>query len=412
MRAFSSGLSPLGTKEDQPMKFGKLSLALAFAFLIGIGTASSARAQDHDPGIVPISAGGSQVPAIEQSHITFTVRNAGLDGGSTVFDVNRSTGAYTVEENGGMAHFIELKSMGTLSKAQLSSIEKALETARAANAPAQMPGALIEGAPEFTIAWSQEGGAGGSISGPNNPTAAVEGQSAKVKALWKAVTPLLSKMDKLEGSLVKNHPYTPDIRTVEEAAKPEDASAKPEDAAKKPKTVDLGNLDKPGKEFATAASKAGLVADGGLFLQPGQKVTFETERNQINGIADMKSSNPDVTITSKVVKSMNPGQDGDAQTVQWTIEMSPKATGGSAGEITATGDYQARNDPAYNFKIGVSAQPQPKTGAEAAATDDGVTEAIRNRGKTTDNGARTGFDRAIEDKLDENKHPERAADDR
>jgi hypothetical protein len=396
------------------MKFGKLSLALAFAFLIGIGTASSARAQDHDPGIVPLSAGGSPVPpAIMQSHLTLTIKSAALDGGSTTFDVNRVTGAYTVEEAGGMAHFIELKSMGKLSKAQMSSLEKALKTAQDANPPEQMPSALIEGAPEFTIGWTVEAGKSGSISGPNNPTAAVEGQSKKVKALWDAVTPILNKMSKLEGSLVKNHPYVPDIRTVEEEGKPEDASAKPENAAKKTKTVDLGNLDKPGKEFVTAASKAGLIADGGLVLQPGQKVTFETERNQINGIADMKSTNPDVKITSKVVKSMVPGQDGDAQTVQWTIEMSPKASSSNAGEITASADYQSRNDPAYNFKVGVSSAPseQPKTEAKVT-NDDGVTDAIRNRGKTTDNGPRTGFDRAIEEKLDENKHPERAADDR
>jgi hypothetical protein len=395
-------------RQGKPMHFGKLSLALTLALLFG--STSLARAQDHDPGIVPQSAGGSPVPVVEQTHLTFTVRNAGLDGGSTVFDINRATGAYTVEENGGMAHFIELKSMGKLSPAQMKSIEKALSTAEAAKLPAQMPSALVAGAPEFTIAWATEGGPGGSISGPNNPSAATEGQPASVKKLWSALDPLLSKVSKLEASLVKNHPYTPDIRTVEDPAE----AAKPE-AEKAPKTVDLGHLDSPGKQFITAANKAGLVQAGELVLKPGQKISFETDRNQINGIADMKSTNPDVTITSKVVKAMNPGQLGDEQTVEWTIALSPNAKVGNTGQITATSDYQSRNDPAYNFSVGIerqAASPEAPVAKPENASDDGVTDAIRNRGKVGNSEApRTGMDRLIDDELDEGKHPERAAED-
>src|SRR5581483_2199981 len=211
--------------KESPMQFGKLSLALSLALIFG--SSSLARAQDQGTS--------SSVPAAEQTHITFTIRNAGLDGGSTVFDVNRATGAYTVEENGGMAHFIELKSMGKLSPVQMKSIEKALGTAEAAKLPAQLPGALVAGAPEFTVAWTNEGGPGGSISVPNNPSAATEGQSAAVKKMWAAVEPILNKMSKLEGSLVKDHPYTPDIRTVEDTqVEPAAASA---DASAKPKAV-------------------------------------------------------------------------------------------------------------------------------------------------------------------------------
>ena len=331
------------------------TLSLALAGLLALGTPTLVRAQDNTTA--------AKTPSSASDNVTFHTVSAALPGkaqGFSTFSVNLSTGAYTVESGGIEDHFIELQSQGTLSASQLDSIKKSLDTAKAAGAPAELPGALVAGAPSFTLSWDQ-GGKSGSVSGPDNAKAAVEGQPASVKAVWKAVSPLLDGMQKMSSSLVKDHPYAPNVKTVET----------PKDDTKAPKSVDLGLLNSPGSEFMKAAEAKGLVSGGDLNLAPGQKVTFTSQRNQINGVVSMDSSSPDVTVTSKIVKAMVPGQDGNMATVEWTIAASPKATGSTSAEITATGDYMSRNDPNYNFKIGVSTKPAA-TSETVAHGDDGI----------------------------------------
>jgi hypothetical protein len=142
--------------------------------------------------------------------------------------------------------------------------------------------------------------------------------------------------------------------------------------AGKPPEIDLGKLAKPGTDLLAAAKAKGATTIDGksLALNPGQTLTFEWAGNQIYNIASLSGSPAKlVTVTTKIVKPMTPGQLGDETVYKATITLSKDAKPGTPVTLDAQADYQSRNDPAWNFKVEI--QPdlpkQPLKGAEIAA---------------------------------------------
>ncbi len=138
------------------------------------------------------------------SGVSLTVHSMTLEGASTTFDI-KSDGSYTVTTQGGIAKFIEINAQGKLSSSELTSLRNALSKVQKADPPANLPG-LVPGSPGFDISWS-EGGKPMSTGGATNVKAAIQDaeQNHQDVSAWKAVAPLLTKMQTLQTSLEKSY---------------------------------------------------------------------------------------------------------------------------------------------------------------------------------------------------------------
>jgi hypothetical protein len=122
-----------------------------------------------------------------------------LQGASTTFNINKD-GSYTIETDGGMAHFIAIRAQGTLSASQLKSFENGLAKMQSGpKLPANLPG-IVPGSGEFTITWD-----GGSVSGAVNAKGAIDDakQNGQDVSAWKLVEPMLTKFQSSEAALEK-----------------------------------------------------------------------------------------------------------------------------------------------------------------------------------------------------------------
>jgi hypothetical protein len=328
------------------MKIVKLSLALVL--FLGLGT-SHARAQDRpiDPPLHPGGVDPVEPPYSVTLH-TSSMLPLATGGSWRTLNIDLRTGRYTVESGGNRDHMILLQSMGTLSDQQMSAVEKALTKTADANLPSQLPSALVEGAGQFTLSWEDLLHLkNGSVSGVDNPKAAVEGQPADVKALWDAVTPLLNRMSKLEASLVKNHPYHPLLPTVEDPSAKTDAKTAVNEG--KDAVMILGKPD-------PSSDTAGPIGT----IKPGESV-------QIKGTVNNES--------------------------------------GSFYEVEVNG--RTGYVPVANLKVSSAIAAAPRA-SDADGVTDAIRN--RNR-VTDAEGPRTGMGRLIEERLDDVKHPEREAED-
>ncbi len=130
-----------------------------------------------------------------------------------------------------------------------------------------------------------------------------------------------------------------------------------------PPTVDLGQLAKPGTDLLPAAKAKGAVSLDGksLALNPGQTLKFGWAGNQIYNIATLTGSPTSlVTVTTRVVKPMVPGELGDSTVYEGSVTLSKDAKQGDAISLEAHADYQSRNDPVWNFTVGIETDIQKK----------------------------------------------------
>lgn len=167
----------------------RTATAASFSLLF-LGSPTSVHAQDNTAAVAPAGFSG----------LSFTVRSATLMGSSTSFNI-QADGSYTITTDGGMAHFIMIRGQGKLSPSQLKSIETAVSKLDKATPPASLPG-LVPGSEGFTISWD-----GKSTGGALNMKEAIA--DAKQRGLdvsaWKAVEPIVTKINSLETKLESSY---------------------------------------------------------------------------------------------------------------------------------------------------------------------------------------------------------------
>lgn len=376
--------------------FVKTASAAALSLCL-LAPAHAAPNGDHDPGIVPTSAGGSAVPesAIAKGQfddLHLTISNGGMDGGSTVMDIGKD-GSYTVFENGGMAHFVILKAQGKLSDADLKALEGQVNKAIAAKPPANMPG-LVPGSPEFTISWKQ-GSSSGTVSGATNTKAAIA--DAKSRGLdvsdWKVVASLLKKFQGVEDKAITD--YKPTLPTPDKKAAFDEISIEEHNSW-------TGGVD-----------KLTVKADGSYTLERslGQStLTGVLSKTQLDAIVKAYDSGVMKTEDGKMVGGMIPDD------TSFTITSSE---GGKTYKVNGFVDSQNLGDLAKLERALVGdvnslqppvAKPIDKTAEkDKTAAADGVTDAIKNRG-AGETGPRTGMGTILEDRTREGEGKDKAGD--
>jgi hypothetical protein len=124
-----------------------------------------------------------------------------------------------------------------------------------------------------------------------------------------------------------------------------------------------GRLASGGQDMGELA-KPGAALGGKTFaLGAGETLTFRTRENQIFGLGQIQAAPAGiVTVQSKVIKPMNPGQFGDKTLTEYRVSVAPGAKAGSTAAIKTSGDWQSRDDPDWAFSFSVKVGLKPPAG--------------------------------------------------